>query len=423
MLAPPRRYALPIVLGALALRCVSSPPPPPGDRLVGAVEGARSVEPAPQPADIDPPQEPVAAATEAEPDSGPEPDSRPEPDPEPKPATLDPRALSALLQGAHEALKAAGVHKSPAFRSHGRLPDDTLERAYAEGRAQAFRGRPAQVEQWMGIAKFGGEYDPSGKPTAPRRTNNGGPLARYDLTVVVESEDKAYLHVVVPPTGLADGVGDHRAYVRKQWWRCLGDRLEPGKDYHLFKTNHEASLHRQWAQEWVIDRVAELAAEYKASTGEAVGIGDLSLVVGGKISDHWTHRLGVDVDFYLLYPDGEHQADVLRHSWHTWKQGASIWSSDPEGRSDREGDDARRGHSSRLLDALARAALEQDDLHFFVHNAVDVLDDYDRRARERRPGRRYLHAENRAFWPEHRDHVHLRWTAKRRLPVDVPPRP
>ena len=153
----------------------------------------------------------------------------------------------------------------------------------------------------------------------------------------------------------------------------------------------------------------------------------MSLVVGGKISDHWTHRLGVDVDFYLLYEqpvdDAESSEPVLRHSWHSWKRKATIWSSDPDGRRDKEAAGEQEPRSSQLLRALAKAALEQDDLHFFVHNAVDILQEFDRQAGERRPGRRYLHAKNRAFWPEHRDHVHLRWTAKKRLPVDVPPRP
>ena len=164
---------------------------------------------------------------------------------------------------------------------------------------------------------------------------------------------------------------------------------------------------------------------YKLETGAPIGIGDLSLVVGGKISDHWTHRLGVDADMYLLRFDDPNTpgVDTLKHSWHSWKPSASVWSSDPEGRREREEVVEGSTASAKLLLALAEAALEQDDLHFFVHNAVDILKPFDTKAQERRSGRRYLHAKNRAFWPEHRDHVHLRWTARRRLPVGVPPRP
>ena len=417
-------------LGTLTLlmACVSSDPPA-GARLAQAVqeagdplaphqaEGEEVREGDPSGAEANEPGSAEDGEGESESESGFAEELPPEP--------LSAEVHASLLEAAHLALKEAGVHKSPAFRSHGRLPDERLKTAYAEGRAQAFRGRPVQVEQWMGIAKFGGSYDPSGKPRPALTVPDAGPLAHYHLTVVVESEDKAYLHVELPVGGPGAEPGIHRAYVRNQWWSCLADTLEPGVDYTLFKTNGQASLHRQWAQHWVVERVSAIAAEYRSSTGVPVGIGDLSLVVGGKISDHWTHRLGVDADMYLLrYADLKQPTlDGVKHSWHSWKRKASVWSSDPDGRRDRE--EAVKGEfpSARLLAALATAALGQDDLHFFVHNAVDVLSEFDTKAQVRRPGRRYLHAKNREFWPEHRDHVHLRWTARKRLPVDVPARP
>jgi hypothetical protein len=431
MSPPARRGSLvgPLAGLIVAWSCVSADPPA-GALLADAVQEAGDVQVPPTGHDERDTGSKTEAMSSVQPEAtATESDEEEEPEaaihvPEPAKA-LSAEEYAALLETAHETLKEAGVHKSPAFRSHGRLPDEQLKRAYAEGRAQAFRGRPAQVEQWMGIAKFGGHYDPSGKPRPPSRSHNGGALARYNLTVVVESEDKAYLHVEVPTGGPATEAGKHRAFVRQQWWFCLADRLEPGVDYALYKTNGEASLHRQWAQEWVIERLAALAQSYKKDTGGPIGIGDMSLVVGGKISDHWTHRLGVDADLYLLrYSDPEASSlEGVRHSWHSWKRGVSVWSSDPDGRRDREEPIAGQTPSSKLLRSLAEAALAQDDLHFFVHNAVDVLDEFDGKAQERRPGRRYLHAKNREFWPEHRDHVHLRWTAKKRLPVDVPARP
>jgi hypothetical protein len=51
-----------------------------------------------------------------------------------------------------------------------------------------------------------------------------------------------------------------------------------------------------------------------------------------------------------------------------------------------------------------------------------VLDPFDDQVGERRPGRRFLHADNRGYWPTHADHVHLRWV-EGKLPVGVTPRP
>ena len=79
--------------------------------------------------------------------------------------------------------------------------------------------------------------------------------------------------------------------------------------------------------------------------------------------------------------------------------------------------------SDTRLRALAEAAINNDKVWFFVHDSPRVLADFDARAQERRPGRRYLHDENRAFWPAHQDHVHVRWATAKSLPVGVPPKP
>ena len=145
------------------------------------------------------------------------------------------------------------------------------------------------------------------------------------------------------------------------------------------------------------------------------------------MSDHLTHRRGVDADLYLLdFPVGEDGTSDLSRPlqlWSTWQEGQGVWSTEPEGEGiveDVEVDGQTR--TGRRLDLLAGLAMPRDDIMFFVHNDVRVLEPYDSQARARREGRRYLHDENRAYWPPHRDHVHLRW-GDPTWEVVHPPRP
>jgi hypothetical protein len=263
----------------------------------------------------------------------------------------------------------------------------------------------------MALAKFG--------VATPTRGDESGPLARYDLCVTRKGE-LAWLHVIVPRDGLADDEGRHYRAESRSRWILLADRARPGVDYVPFKLSGEASLSRQWGEEAFVDALAELAAAYHERTGVRLGIGDVSHVTGGKIEDHWTHRMGVDADVYLLdYTDGD---DSPRLYFHDWRRGASVWSTRPDGKGEREPTEGGESPSAARLRALAELVLTRDELAYFVHNDPEVLAEFDERASERKPGRRYLHAGNRGYWPEHADHVHLRWVDGP-LPVGVTPRP
>ena len=350
-----------------------------------------------------------------------------------------PAAIEAWLAEADVALHGLGVDRKPSSRAHGPLPEGSgLDAAYAEGRAQAYYSRPDKVVAWFLDAKFG--PDGGGDP-------RGGPLAGYELHLVGHDDERAYLHVVVPRFGVMSAATDtgsdsergapsHASWVRGDRWGCLCDVVEAGKDYTLFKTDGGASPRRQWGHVWVLEDLATLAREYASSAGVPLGIGDLSLALGGKISDHWTHRRGVDADVYLLIypqtdrPDGagetsDADAGATRpfNYWHTQRKDASRWTRDDEGRRGVEPEIDGASQSSLRLEQLAEAALTHDRIWFFVHDAVTLLEPFDQRAQSRKPGRRYLHAKNRAYWPAHRDHVHIRWSDRSAFPVDVPPKP
>jgi hypothetical protein len=290
-----------------------------------------------------------------------------------------------------------------------------LRAAWAEKRAMAWQGSPKQVTAWTGIALFGS--DPS---TAESAT---GLAAPFEVEAVKVDEENAFLHVYIPADGLHGGEALHRAWVKNEPWLCIADSMQPGIDYLPFKSSEAPAAHRQWAREWVVRRLVDVAARYHERTGGLLGIGDASLVLGGKMSDHWTHRRGVDVDVYLLdFPE----AGKPRIWWHEWKRGTSRWSARAEGKGGREpmvSADSEDTRSDERLRALADVMIEDDELWFFVHDSPRVLSPFDEAAQKRRPGRRYLHADNRAFWPAHQDHVHLRWATAKVLPVGVPPKP
>jgi hypothetical protein len=349
------------------------------------------------------------------------------------PPLASPAEIADELAAAEQLLRELGVRAKPRQASpRGSLPTldgkHKLERAYAEQRALVVEGRLDQVREWMALAKFG-RAEPGPLPLSPAGAQPP-PLARYDLVVTRDPrKPSAYLHVIVPERGLAPpgSIGHHEAWIAEQRWINLSDRLAPARDYLPYKTNGRESLHRQWARADIIDDLARIARAYRQQTGVILGIGDLSHVTGGKIEDHWTHQDGVDVDLYLLDPETTDAEGRPRVWWNHSKRGASIWTSKDQGKGEREPtldpDDPRSPTLSSLrLEVLAQIVFGLDAIAYFVHNDTPTLARFDAEVGERRPGRRFLHAKNRGYWPTHADHVHLRWVDGA-LPVDVTPRP
>jgi hypothetical protein len=368
--------------------------------------------------------EPELAVTESVSKPAPE----PEPAPEPPRAPPTPEQLSAWLDEAAVALEQLEIKTDPRRRASGPMPDDSgLREAYVDGRAMVLEGRLEQVRQWMAQAKFGS------REPGPRAGSSA--LSRYDLVVTRDAGrkkgDVAYFHVVVPAVGLpAPGeTGEHAAWIDEQRWINLADVLDPTRDYVPFKSNGTESLHRQWAKVDVVESIVDIARDYTQQTGLPLGIGDLSHVTGGKIEDHWTHQDGVDVDLYVLDPR-ETDADGRPQIWwcHVKRKGPSpIWTSKPLGKGEHEPslepeDELSHTATSKRLEVLAQIVFLIDEVAYFVHNDTRVLDPFDDQVGERRPGRRFLHAGNRGYWPTHADHVHLRWV-EGKLPVGVTPRP
>jgi len=332
-----------------------------------------------------------------------------------------PEAIAAALAAAEQEVHELGIRAKLRYSPAGPLPSSAgLEPAYAERRAFALAGDLDQVRDWMALAKFGTD--------TPADTARRGPLADYDLIVTRESEH-AWLHVIVPVQGLDPDqhpIGRHEAYVAGERWINLADRLEPGRHYLPYKTNGKESIDRQWGRVDVIEALAEIADDYEQRTGLLLGVGDISHVTGGKILDHWTHREGVDADLYLL--DHQHlHAGRPSIWWHHFRKARSIWSSEPLGKGKREPrldpeDELSDTPTSQRLRVLAQIVFPRDPIAYFVHDDPRVLASFDREVGERRPGRRYLHAQNRGMWPRHCDHVHLRGVDGDR-PVGGTPRP
>jgi hypothetical protein len=89
------------------------------------------------------------------------------------------------------------------------------------------------------------------------------------------------------------------SWVDGQPWLCLP--FVPGLSYRLFKKRFwEASFHRQWGAASSISWITGLTNFYRDNAGLPIGIGDISHVVGEEITDHASHRVGKDVDCYVL---------------------------------------------------------------------------------------------------------------------------
>jgi subtilisin family serine protease len=87
-------------------------------------------------------------------------------------------------------------------------------------------------------------------------------------------------------------------------WQCLPFWAHPNALYTPFKRRYrEASLHRQWGTQATIEWVKGLCNFYLDRTGDLLGVGDISHIVGEEMTDHGSHRVGKDVDVYVLgYP-------------------------------------------------------------------------------------------------------------------------
>jgi hypothetical protein len=89
------------------------------------------------------------------------------------------------------------------------------------------------------------------------------------------------------------------SWVDDQLWLCLP--FIPSLSYRLFKRRFwEASFHRQWGTLFTISWIAGLTNFYRDVTGVSMGVGDVSHVVGEVMTDHASHRVGKDVDCYVL---------------------------------------------------------------------------------------------------------------------------
>jgi hypothetical protein len=90
------------------------------------------------------------------------------------------------------------------------------------------------------------------------------------------------------------------SWVDNDPWLCLP---VAGMAYRIFKRRFwEASFHRQWGTVGTISWIAGLANFVRERTGQMLGVGDVSHVVGEVITDHGSHRVGKDVDCYVLDP-------------------------------------------------------------------------------------------------------------------------
>jgi hypothetical protein len=108
------------------------------------------------------------------------------------------------------------------------------------------------------------------------------------------------IHIHSPQPG-HNGTRIVQSLVDGERWDSLAFRARPGFTYMLMKRRwFETSLHRQWGKRATIDWTIGLCNFYKDHTGLRLGIGDISHIVGEPMTDHGSHRLGRDVDVYVL---------------------------------------------------------------------------------------------------------------------------
>lgn len=336
--------------------------------------------------------------------------------PAPTAEPLSAEAIEAALAEASDVMKELGAYRRPRTSPRGPTTPE-LDAAYDEGRAMNWQGSSREIQLWSSLAKFG-RVDPDDLLSR-------GPLAGWDLHVITRDKvDIVFLHAVLPSTGPHPEGGTHVRLDGEVRWVALCDRARPGVDYTPYKRDGTVSLHHQWGREDFVDDLVAIARDYRRETGVPLGIGDISHVTGGKLKGHWTHRLGVDADLYVLtYPerDGTRLGPPVNYVF-SLRRGEEIWSTRPRGRGDREPPRADgSSQTAARLELLAKLALRNDAIAFFVHDAASILAPFDALAQARRAGRRYLHLDNHGYWPDHPDHVHVRWAPlERQLPTGTP---
>jgi subtilisin family serine protease len=126
----------------------------------------------------------------------------------------------------------------------------------------------------------------------------GAPFDGLNFAAIRQGETRE-LHLSIaddPRTRRVESVVDG-----KDWRNLAHTAQQRGIPFVLTKREYAgASLHRQWGQVSMIDWILGLAAFYLGQTGQYLGVGDISRVVGGPIDGHGTHKVGLDVDLYVV---------------------------------------------------------------------------------------------------------------------------
>ena len=212
---------------------------------------------------------------------------------------------SAIVEAFDETRRLAGeklAAASPLCAPTSRCPT-VYQPPHAIGLAShlvKLNGETVRIAELAGL--FGADLAATKKSTSQKAAHAvkdfNRPMPFWDLSFVALKGGQNEIHV---------HRGDERiveSRVDDQTWKSLPHELEPGTGYTLFKRRYwEASLHRQWGQERAVRWLVGLANFYRDQTGLRIGIGDVSHVVGGPMTDHGSHRLGRDADVYVLgYP-------------------------------------------------------------------------------------------------------------------------
>ena len=186
-----------------------------------------------------------------------------------------------------------------------------------------------------------------------------------------------------PVTGPAESIG-------QPWDGRLrgGEALPRGDGYRIRRP------HRAYGASHVVDHVRRAIAEVRGRYPDvhALAIGDLSAPHGGKLADHRSHQSGLDVDlgFYFTkvprgYPDSFVAANTDLDLEATWA----------------------------LVVAFVRTAGEAGGLDVIFLDQ-DVQTRLYRWARSRgvTDDQVAVIAERVRHWPNHADHLHVRFTAR-----------
>ncbi len=275
--------------------------------------------------------------------------------------------------------------------------------------SRAFRlaGTRDEVNVWMAQALYGRAFADRG--------DEKGPLYRARVAAV-KVGTAAYLYSDAaedhPSTDPARG--RHFAVVDGQEWLPLDHELEPDRDYKVIRRSGTQRKGAQWAVPETIIYLAGLARAHLMRHAQPLGVGDLSLPLGGPIAGHSSHQVGLDADIYLLsYPLDGPRVDVDNPElWVASCSSSGGWSCFYTGAFSADHEDMTdAGHvpAAEMLEGLARHAYDFAGVTHFVQHDVEVLAPM-RSLPAPRPS--YIDASNvsASGWPVHDDHVHLRFS-------------